>query len=94
MPEVRKSVFPVHTDVFILRGRGKCNRNHRHENGGGRMTVNCISKTEGKTNCPLLIGCLARLTDPTIVACGYPLYCAGIISKSDIEVIHRVRVEE
>lgn len=55
------------------------------------MTVNCISKTEGKTNCPLLIGCLARLMDPTIIACGFPLYCAGIIREDEVVVLHEVK---
>lgn len=55
------------------------------------MTVNCIAKTEGKTNCPLIKTCLARLTDPTIVACGVPLWYAGLIRRDEVVVEHAIR---
>ena len=58
------------------------------------MTVNCIAKTEGKTNCPFRATCLARLNDPTIVACGVPLWYAGIIRRDEVVVEHAVRVEK
>ena len=54
------------------------------------MIVNCKAKT-GKTDCPMIQTCIARLTDETITGCGVPLWCAGIIKRDEIEVLHTVR---
>ena len=50
------------------------------------MIVKCES-------CPILVYCLARLSDPTITGCGMPLYEVGILRKEEILVEHTVRKE-
>ena len=52
------------------------------------MTIPC--KAEDGWMCPYIKTCLARLNDPSIVGCGYPLYLNGLIRKSDILVSHRI----
>ena len=55
------------------------------------MIVKCKTKIEGKTDCPMIKFCFARMTDRTISGCGLPLYMAGIIKdKQDIQVEHTV----
>lgn len=41
--------------------------------------------------CPMILICLARLSDPTITGCGVPLWADGKISKQEIMVEHTVR---
>lgn len=50
------------------------------------MIVKCKSSDPNKKNCPYLPYCLARVADPMITGCGIPLYVAGVIPKSDIQV--------
>ena len=55
------------------------------------MIIKCKTKIEGKTNCPYVRFCFARMADRTISGCGLPLYMAGIIKdKQDIQVEHTV----
>lgn len=59
------------------------------------MIVKCKTKLEGKTDCPMIKFCFARMVDRTISGCGLPLYLAGIIkSKQDIQVEHTVYKEQ
>ena len=55
------------------------------------MIVKCRATTAGKTDCPMIKTCLARLTDRTITGCGVPLYVAGLISRQEVLVEHTVR---
>lgn len=56
------------------------------------MTIPC--KADDGWKCPYFVTCLARLNDPSIIGCGYPLWYHGIIkSKSDIFVVHRVKTD-
>lgn len=58
------------------------------------MIVKCKSSDPNKTNCPYLPYCLARLADPMITGCGVPLYVAGVIPKSDIQVERIVHMDD
>lgn len=58
------------------------------------MIVKCKPTMEGKTPCPMIQTCLARMTDETITGCGLPLAYAGIIKWQDIQVEHTIRKEE
>ena len=59
-----------------------------------KMIVKCKAKLEGKTDCPMLRFCFARMADKTISGCGLPLYMAGVIKdKQDIQVEHTVYKE-
>ena len=58
------------------------------------MIVKCKSSDPNKTNCPILPYCLARLSDPMITGCGIPLYVAGVIPNSDIQVERVVRSDD
>ena len=56
------------------------------------MTIPC--KADDGWKCPYIRTCLARLNDPSIIGCGYPLYLHGILqSKSDVYVVHRVKTD-
>ena len=57
------------------------------------MTIPC--KADDGWTCPYIVTCLARLNDPSIIGCGYPLWYHGIIqSKEDIYVVHAVRTDK
>lgn len=58
------------------------------------MTIKCKTKIEGKTGCPYVRFCFARMADRTISGCGLPLYMAGMIDKDDIMVEHTVGKEQ
>lgn len=58
------------------------------------MVVKCRARAEGKTDCPIIKTCLARLTDKTITGCGVPLYAAGLIGREDVKVEHTVKVSQ
>lgn len=58
------------------------------------MIVRCKTKIEGKTDCPYVRFCFARMAYRTISGCGLPLYMAGVIKdKQDIQVEHTVYKE-
>ena len=53
--------------------------------------VKCRSKRQGKTDCPMIKFCIARLADPTVTGCGIPLWDAGLIRREGIMVEHTVK---
>ena len=54
------------------------------------MIVKCISDN-GEKQCPMIMTCLARLTDKSITGCGIPLWYCGMIPQSAIMVEHSIR---
>ena len=44
--------------------------------------------------CPYIDYCLARLNDRSIIGCGIPLYMSGIITESEIKVLHEIKKTE
>lgn len=58
------------------------------------MIVKCRPTKPDKEECPMIHTCLARLTDKTITGCGIPLWWAGAIPRTDVQVEHTVRKME
>jgi hypothetical protein len=55
------------------------------------MIIKCKPTRPGKTDCPLLRYCIARMNDPTVTGCGIPLWYGGFISRDQVQVEHTVR---